>query len=193
MLQLTPETLRQMIEDASTQATSRAITRGTPNLLAGSRTPRRSPFAPHILAEAIHPRIKILNLSEYNGVGDPQDQLDLFLARVDLLDISDVAYCKLFRMTLSGKIVIWFNQLPPRTIDAFEQLSQCFLHHFVINKRYPKTASYLFVIVQREHEGLREYFQRFSEAVLEVPHVDPKLLASVMQQNITSCRFKESI
>ncbi|KAL0445182.1 UNVERIFIED_CONTAM: hypothetical protein Slati_2240900 [Sesamum latifolium] len=67
------------------------------------------------------------------------------------------------------------------------------LHHFTINKRYPKTASYLFTIVQHEHEGLREYVQRFSEAVLEVPHVNLKLLTSIMQQNLRSSRFKESI
>ncbi|KAL0281765.1 UNVERIFIED_CONTAM: hypothetical protein Sradi_7289600 [Sesamum radiatum] len=87
----------------------------------------------------------------------------------------------------------WFNQLPMGTIDSFEQLSQCFLHHFAINKRYPKTASYLFTVIQREHESLRDYVQRFSEAVLEVPYVNQELLASIMQQNLRRGRFLESI
>ncbi|KAL0295127.1 UNVERIFIED_CONTAM: hypothetical protein Sradi_6851200 [Sesamum radiatum] len=86
----------------------------------------------------------------------------------------------------------WFNQLPIGTIESFEQLSQRFLHHFAINKRYPKTASYLFIVIQREYESLREYVQRFSEAVLEVP-VNPELLASIMQQNLRRGRFRESI
>ncbi|KAL0289074.1 UNVERIFIED_CONTAM: hypothetical protein Sangu_2630300 [Sesamum angustifolium] len=122
---------------------------------------RHNPFAPHIVAETIQPGIKIPNLSEYNGVGDPHDHLDEFLVKVDLLNISDATYCKLFRSTLSRKVMALFNQLPPRMVEAFQQLSQRFLHHFAINKRYPKTASYLFTIVQREHEGLREYVQRF--------------------------------
>ncbi|KAL0427649.1 UNVERIFIED_CONTAM: hypothetical protein Slati_2939700 [Sesamum latifolium] len=87
----------------------------------------------------------------------------------------------------------WFNQLPIRTIESFEQLSQRFLHHFAINKRYPKTASYLFTVIQREHESLRDYVQRFSKAVLEVPHVNPELLASIMQQNLCRGRFRASI
>ncbi|KAL0367614.1 UNVERIFIED_CONTAM: hypothetical protein Sradi_3651500 [Sesamum radiatum] len=87
----------------------------------------------------------------------------------------------------------WFNQLPIGTIESFEQLSLRFLHHFAINKRYPKTASYLFTVIQREHESLRDYVQRFSEAVLEVPHVNPELLASIMQQNLRRGRFRESI
>ncbi|KAL0285970.1 UNVERIFIED_CONTAM: hypothetical protein Scaly_2804700 [Sesamum calycinum] len=144
--------------------------------------PRRSPFATYILAEAIQLRIKIPNISEYDGTKDPQDHLDQFLAKADLLDISNAAYCKIFRTTLAGKAMTWFNQLPSGTTDSFEQLSQRFLHHFAINKRYPKTASYLFTIIQREHESLRDYVQRFSEAVLEVPHVNPELLANIMQQ-----------
>ncbi|KAL0423142.1 UNVERIFIED_CONTAM: hypothetical protein Sradi_0849000 [Sesamum radiatum] len=87
----------------------------------------------------------------------------------------------------------WFNQLPIGSIDNFEQLSQRFLHHFAINKRYPKTASYLFTVIQRERESPRDYVQRFSEAVLEVPHVNPELLASIMQQNLRRRRFRKSI
>ncbi|KAL0393025.1 UNVERIFIED_CONTAM: hypothetical protein Sradi_2525300 [Sesamum radiatum] len=155
--------------------------------------PRRSPFATHILAEAIQLRIKIPNINEYDGTKDPQDHLDQFLAKADLLDISNAAYCKIFRTTLAGKAMTWFNQLPSGTTDSFEQLSQRFLHHFAINKRYPKTASYLFTIIQREHESLRDYVQRFSEAVLEVPHVNPVLLANIMQQNLRMGRFRESI
>ncbi|KAL0303252.1 UNVERIFIED_CONTAM: hypothetical protein Sradi_6193300 [Sesamum radiatum] len=54
-------------------------------------------------------------------------------------------------------------------------------------------SSYLFTVIQREHESLRDYVQRFSEAVLEVPHVNPELLASIMQQNLRRGRFRESI
>ncbi|KAL0451734.1 UNVERIFIED_CONTAM: hypothetical protein Slati_1151500 [Sesamum latifolium] len=103
-------------------------------------SPSRSPFATHILAEAIRPRIKIPNISEYDAMKDPQDHLDQFL-EADLLDIRDAAYSKIFRMTLTGKVMTWFNHLPSGTIDNFVQLSQRFLHHFAINKRYPKTAS----------------------------------------------------
>ncbi|KAL0329065.1 UNVERIFIED_CONTAM: hypothetical protein Sradi_4893200 [Sesamum radiatum] len=187
MIQLTPEVLRQMIEDASAQAASRATAhkeqgpadqqaedrleeevesrpslpedelpppppkeapleergpqrrnqatarqasiKGTEKVQAfplAVAPPRRSPFATHILAEVIQPGIKIPNISEYDGTKDPQDHLDQFLAKADLLDISNVAYYKIFRTTLAGKAMTWFNQLPSGTIDSFEQLSQVF-------------------------------------------------------------------
>ncbi|KAL0434623.1 UNVERIFIED_CONTAM: hypothetical protein Sradi_0170200 [Sesamum radiatum] len=146
-----------------------------------------------ILAEALPQGIRIPSLAEYDGTGDPEDHLEKFLAKQDLLDMSDAGYCKFFRTTLSGKAMAWFNQLLIHTIENFEQLSQQFLHHFSINKRYPKTASYLFTIIQQEHEDLRDYVQRFSEAVLEVPHLNHELLASILRQGLRRGRFRESI
>ncbi|KAL0431924.1 UNVERIFIED_CONTAM: hypothetical protein Sradi_0818400 [Sesamum radiatum] len=47
-----------------------------------------------ILAEALPQGIRIL--TDYNGIGDPEDHLDKFLAKADLLDTSDAGYCKIF-------------------------------------------------------------------------------------------------
>ncbi|KAL0449019.1 UNVERIFIED_CONTAM: hypothetical protein Slati_1458300 [Sesamum latifolium] len=155
--------------------------------------PRHSPFAPAILVEALPVGVKVSNLSEYNGMGDPQEHLDKFYAKIDWYDLSDAAYCKVFRTMLSKRALAWFNQLPAGTISSLEQLTQHFLHHFSMNKRVPKTAAFLFIIRQKENEPLRDYVQRFVEAVHEVPHVNHELLASIMQQNLLPGRFKESI
>ncbi|KAL0313166.1 UNVERIFIED_CONTAM: hypothetical protein Sradi_5715900 [Sesamum radiatum] len=137
--------------------------------------------------------IHIPNLTEYDGTGDPEDHLEKFLAKANLLDMNDARYYKIFRTTLSRKAMAWFNQLLVHTIENFKQLSQRFLHHFSINKRYPKTASYFFTIIQQEQESLRDYVQQFSEAVLEVPHLNHELLASILQQGLRRGRFRESI
>ncbi|KAL0313910.1 UNVERIFIED_CONTAM: hypothetical protein Sangu_2235400 [Sesamum angustifolium] len=62
-----------------------------------------------------------------------------------------------------------------------------------MNKRVPNTTAFLFTIRQRENEPLRDYMQRFIEAVHEIPHVNHELLASIIQQNLLPGRFKESI
>ncbi|KAL0427429.1 UNVERIFIED_CONTAM: hypothetical protein Slati_2917700 [Sesamum latifolium] len=54
-------------------------------------------------------------------------------------------------------------------------------------------AAFLFTIRQMENEALRDYMQRFVEAIHEVPHVNHELLASIIQQNLSLGRFKESI
>ncbi|KAL0368522.1 UNVERIFIED_CONTAM: hypothetical protein Scaly_1071100 [Sesamum calycinum] len=155
--------------------------------------PRRSPFSAAILAEALPAGVKVSNLSKYDGTGDPHEHLDKFYAKIDWYDLSDAAYRKVFRTTLSKRALAWFNQLPAGTISSLEQLTQRFLHHFSMNKRVPKTAAFLFIIRQRENESLRDYMQRFVEAVHEVPHVNHELLASIIRQNLLPRRFKESI
>ncbi|KAL0358302.1 UNVERIFIED_CONTAM: hypothetical protein Sangu_0679600 [Sesamum angustifolium] len=130
---------------------------------------QEEPFSAANLAEALPTGVKVSNLSEYDGTGDPQEHLDKFYAKIDSYDLSDVAYCKVFCTTLSKRALAWFNQLPAGTIPSLEQLTQRFLHHFSMNKRVPKTAAFLFTIRQRENEPLRDYMQRFVEAVHEVP------------------------
>ncbi|KAL0395283.1 UNVERIFIED_CONTAM: hypothetical protein Slati_4494500 [Sesamum latifolium] len=62
-----------------------------------------------------------------------------------------------------------------------------------MNKRVSKTVAFLFTIRQKENEPLRDYMQRFVEAVHEVAHVNHELLASIIQQNLSPGRFKKSI
>ncbi|KAK6150854.1 hypothetical protein DH2020_015786 [Rehmannia glutinosa] len=154
---------------------------------------KRSPFATAILAESLPVGIKVANLTEFDGTGDPQEHLDKFFTKADLYDLSDAAYCKIFQTTLTKRALAWFNQLADGTIAGFEQLTQRFLHQFSINRKYPKTAAYLFSISQRDGEPLRDYVMRFVEAAHEVPHVNHELLAGIMQQNLRHGRFKESI
>ncbi|KAL0428267.1 UNVERIFIED_CONTAM: hypothetical protein Slati_3001500 [Sesamum latifolium] len=68
-----------------------------------------------------------------------------------------------------------------------------FMHHCSMNKKVLKTAAYLFTIRQRENELLRDYVQRFVEAVHEVPRVNHQLLANIIKQNLLPGRFRESI
>ncbi|XP_075521502.1 uncharacterized protein LOC142554718 [Primulina tabacum] len=188
---ITSEVLKALMEEAASRAKLHAK-KGEEGALAILPAPR-SPFTTAVLSEMLLVGLKIANLPEYKGEGDPQDHLDKFYAKADLYDISDAAYCKIFRTTLSGQALTWFNKLPLGTVGSLEELTRRFLQQFSINRKYPKIASYLFTIVQKEGESLREFVQRFTQAVHEVPHVNHDLLAGIMQQNLRHRRFKESI
>ncbi|KAK4405610.1 hypothetical protein Sango_0567500 [Sesamum angolense] len=152
------------------------------------------PFSTAILAEALPASVKVSNLSEYDGTGDPQEHLDKFYAKIDWYDLSDAAYCKVFRTTLSKRALAWFNQLPAGTISSLEQLTQRFLHHFSMNKRVPKTAAFLFTIRQRENEPLRDYMQRFVEAVHEesIAGKPPSTMENLLMRSQKYIRIEES-
>lgn len=96
----------------------------------------------------------MVNLPEYNRTGDPQDHLDKFYAKADLYGISDAAYCKFFWTNFSGLTLSSFNKLYSRTTRNLKKFIQFFLHQFSINRRYPKTAAYLLIIIQNEEKCL---------------------------------------
>ncbi|XP_073121482.1 uncharacterized protein [Henckelia pumila] len=156
-------------------------------------TVHRSPFTNVILSESLPKGVKIPNLLEFDGTGDPQDHIEKFYAKADLYDITDAAYCKIFRTTLSGKALTWFNKMSSESIANLEKLIQRFIQKFSIKKKYPKTAAYLFTILQKEGESLRDYVKKFTHAVHKVPHVNHDMLSGIMQQNLRPGRFKESI
>ncbi|KAL0317553.1 UNVERIFIED_CONTAM: hypothetical protein Sangu_2169600 [Sesamum angustifolium] len=113
-----------------------------PYLALAVAPPRCSPFSAAILAEVLPAGVKVSNISEYDGTGDLQEHLAKFYAKINWYDLSDAAYCKVFRTTLSKRALAWFNQLPAGTISSLEQLTQRFLHHFSMNKGVPKTAAF---------------------------------------------------
>ncbi|XP_073121775.1 uncharacterized protein [Henckelia pumila] len=154
---------------------------------------RRSPFTDDILSEALPKGVKIPSLPEFNGTSEPQYHIEKLYAKADLYDITDAAYCKIFRTTLSRRELTWLNKLPSGSIANLEQLTDCFIHQFSINKKYPKTVAYLFTVIQKEGECLRDYVRRFTHAMHEVLHVNHDLLAGIMQQNLRHRKFKESI
>ncbi|XP_012831118.1 PREDICTED: uncharacterized protein LOC105952148 [Erythranthe guttata] len=148
----------------------------------------------NILNEVLPQGVKVSGLPQFEGTTDMQEHIKKFHAMADLYGPMDAAMCKMFRTTLSKRAMNWFNALPTGSIDTFSRLSQCFTNQFVINKQYAKTPAHLLSIVHRDNEILRNYTRRFVETVHEVPSVGQDMLsAGIMQQNLKSGRFKESI
>ncbi|KAL0340269.1 UNVERIFIED_CONTAM: hypothetical protein Sradi_4543700 [Sesamum radiatum] len=181
MIQLTQEALLALIHDASTRAAAQAMAQ-----FAAQHPINPPPPSPRRSRE-------LSSAPEEKEQRQEEEHLDKFYAKIDWYDLSDAAYCKVFRTTLSKRTLAWLNQLLTGTISSLEQLTQRFLHHFSMNKSVPKTSAFLFTLRQRENEPLRDYMQRFVKAVHEVPHVNHELLASIIQQNLLPERFKESI
>ncbi|KAL0356173.1 UNVERIFIED_CONTAM: hypothetical protein Sradi_4064200 [Sesamum radiatum] len=204
MIQLTPRALRQMIEDASAQAASRAVAQYIAEHAGPVDQQSDDQLEEEVESRPYLPKVELPPPPPPPRKAPPEEhrpqKRDQTAARQ-----ADIEKTKNAQAFLLAVVVAPPRRSPFEThilakaiqpgikIPNLSEYNGRFLHHFAINKRYPKTASYLFTIVQHEHEGLREYVQRFSEDVLEVPHVGPELLASIMQQNLKSSRFKESI
>ncbi|GJY59152.1 reverse transcriptase domain-containing protein [Tanacetum coccineum] len=72
--------------------------------------------------------------SEY----DKEDHLSIFLATAEQEEWPMPIWCKMFCQTLGGAARKWFDDLDPKSMDSFEELSQKFLQEFSQQKRYAK-------------------------------------------------------
>ncbi|GJR69842.1 hypothetical protein Tco_0015907 [Tanacetum coccineum] len=70
------------------------------------------------------------NIRVYEGNKDPEDHLGIFSAAAEQEEWLMPIWCKMFRQTLGGVARNWFDDLDPKSVDNFEELSQKFLEEF---------------------------------------------------------------
>ncbi|GKD47468.1 reverse transcriptase domain-containing protein [Tanacetum coccineum] len=95
----------------------------------------------------------------YEGNKDPEDHLGIFSAAAEQEEWSMPVSCKMFRQTLGGAARNWFEDLDPKSVDSFEELSQKFLEEFSQQKRYAKDPTEIHGIKTKypKREFLRFY------------------------------------
>ena len=58
-------------------------------------------------------------MATYEGKTDPLDHLDAFNHQMDLLQVTMLARCRCFAVTLSGTAKKWIRQVEPETITSW--------------------------------------------------------------------------
>ncbi|GKB48624.1 reverse transcriptase domain-containing protein [Tanacetum coccineum] len=84
----------------------------------------------------------------------------------------------MFHQTLGGATRNWFNDLDPKSVDSFEELSQKFLEEFSQQKRYAKDPTEIYGIKRRYKEGLQAFMDRLKFKSSHIKGVPPVLRIS---------------
>ncbi|GJY86782.1 reverse transcriptase domain-containing protein [Tanacetum coccineum] len=79
------------------------------------------------------------------------------------------------RQTLEGAARNWFDDLDPKSVDSFEELSQNFLEEFSQQKRYAKDPTEIHGIKRRQNEGFQAFIDRFKSESSHIKGVPPVL------------------
>jgi hypothetical protein len=76
-------------------------------------------------------KFKLLEVLVYIGLGDPIEHLDDFRAHLDLLRESDEVACRAFPLRLSRSARGWFQNLPSKSVNNFNDFGKMFLTQFI--------------------------------------------------------------
>ncbi|GJS53948.1 reverse transcriptase domain-containing protein [Tanacetum coccineum] len=67
----------------------------------------------------------------------------------------------MFNSTLIGAARVWFDELPPKSIDSYKDLKAAFLAYFMQQKKHVKDPVEIHNIKQKDGETIEEFIERF--------------------------------
>ncbi|GJX50267.1 reverse transcriptase domain-containing protein [Tanacetum coccineum] len=107
------------------------------------------------------------NVKTYDGTGDPEDHLKKFQADAKIERWAIPTWCHMFNSTLIDSARVWFDKLPPESIDNYEILRKAF-GNLSQQKKYIKDPVEIHHIKQREGESTKAFMERFKAESMHV-------------------------
>nr|GEX66040.1 reverse transcriptase domain-containing protein [Tanacetum cinerariifolium] len=121
-----------------------------------------NPFSPRIRNFKTSRKTRMPNnIKTYDGTGDPEDHVKIFQAAAQVERWAMPTWCHMFNSTLIGAARVWFDELPPESMDGYKDMKAAFLSYFMQQKKYIKDPVEIHNIKQRDGETLEDFMERF--------------------------------
>ncbi|GJV12566.1 reverse transcriptase domain-containing protein [Tanacetum coccineum] len=101
------------------------------------------------------------HIKTYDGSKDPKDHLKIFQAAAKIERWAMPTWCHMFNSTLTGNARVWFDDLPPESIDSYDDLKKAFLENYLQQKKCIKDPIEIHNIKQREGESTEDFVKRY--------------------------------
>ncbi|GKA30981.1 reverse transcriptase domain-containing protein [Tanacetum coccineum] len=97
------------------------------------------------------------HVKTYNGSEDPEDHLKIFQAAAKTKRWAMPTWCHMFNSTLTGNARVWFNDLPPESINSYDDLREEFLKNYLQQKKCIRDPIVLHNIKQRDGKSTEDF------------------------------------
>nr|GFA42752.1 reverse transcriptase domain-containing protein [Tanacetum cinerariifolium] len=94
-------------------------------------------------------------------------------------------WCHMFNSTLIGAARVWFDELPPESVDGYKDLKAAFLAYFMQQKKYVKDPVEIHNVKQRDGETIEDFMERFKAETGRMK----ELLSTMEEMMITITAF----
>nr|GEW39098.1 reverse transcriptase domain-containing protein [Tanacetum cinerariifolium] len=101
------------------------------------------------------------NVKTYDKTGDPEDHVNILQAAAQVERCAMPTWCHMFNSTLIGAARVWFDELPPGSVDSYKDLKAAFLAYFMQQKKYVKDLVEIHNIKQKDGETIEDFMERF--------------------------------
>ncbi|GJR34515.1 reverse transcriptase domain-containing protein [Tanacetum coccineum] len=100
------------------------------------------------------------NIKTYDESDDPEDHLKIFQAAAKVERWATPTWCHMFNSTLTGSARVWFDDLPPESLDSYDDLKKAFRDNFLQQNNCIKDLVEIHHIKQKEGESIEDFMQR---------------------------------
>ncbi|XP_026459170.1 uncharacterized protein LOC113359807 [Papaver somniferum] len=136
------------------------------------REANTTPLVPSLAKAEIPKKCLIPAFECYDGSSDPAAHLRYYNCMLARWDQDDVVLCRYFHSSLKGSDLSWFDNLPPNSINSYEQLTETFLRTYMYNKAVHAGMDKLFSLAIGYKETTREYTDRWHKICQTIGNVD---------------------
>nr|GEW40714.1 reverse transcriptase domain-containing protein [Tanacetum cinerariifolium] len=99
------------------------------------------------------------NVKTYDGTGDLEDHVKIFQKAAQVEWWAMPTWCHMFNSTLIGAARVWFDELPPGSVDSYKDLKAAFLTYFIQQKKYVKDPVEIHNIKQKDGETIEDFMK----------------------------------
>ncbi|VFQ61815.1 unnamed protein product [Cuscuta campestris] len=153
----------------------------------------RSPFSERIFRAQLPSSFQMPPIRRYDGTTYPQEHFNRYQTLMNVVTFSEEVLCRSFPATLDGLASEWFNELPERKIESWEDLARRFLVHFAGNRKKKLHFSHLLSVRQRPDEPLREFLARWKLETTRVYGADDQTRLSTFHLVLRSGDFSKRL
>ncbi|GJW50304.1 reverse transcriptase domain-containing protein, partial [Tanacetum coccineum] len=126
------------------------------------------------------------HVKTYDGSEDLEDHLKIFQAAAKVERWAMPTWCHMFNSTLTGTARVWFDDLPPESIDSYDDLKETFLANYLQQKKCIKDPVEIHHIKQMEEESTEDFVRRFKMESRDVKGASKVMRISRFMHGITN-------
>ncbi|GKA28538.1 reverse transcriptase domain-containing protein [Tanacetum coccineum] len=143
-------------------------------------------------------RSPVLNMKISPNLGeDHEDHLKIIQEAAKTERWAMPTWCHMFNSTLTKNARVWFDDLPPESIDSYNDLREAFLKNYLQQKKCIRDPIVLHNIKQRDGESTEDFIQRYKSESGNVKGAPECMRISGFMHGITNLelikRFHEKI
>ncbi|KAL5842184.1 hypothetical protein ACOSQ3_012787 [Xanthoceras sorbifolium] len=129
------------------------------------------------------------SINEYRENRDPVKHISRFTTLMGTQTRDDRLLCQAFPITFGDLAGSWFRQLPPHSIDNFEQFSRAFSQQFMGSVQRKKSLSHMSSVKQGRGESIRAYLSRFNREVIQVEDFNDSAVINIFTNGLQNGAF----